>query len=245
MNDIYFNADLLGNPVKSYVAFLDVMGMQNHLTSSLKTSANFMFKFHAAILSTIKHVEESCASFTVYPIMDGAYVTTKESSHMMCFLSLLFTSLARLYLAEENTLFRFIPRGAVSYGDLYHGSDVPEDASLIFSENKEYKANLLIGKPMIKAFQYERHAAPFGIYIDDCASCRFCENEKPFYREWRWYKYAPYELNKNDEALDVGKLSKELLKVFNELANRSYSEDEVRRHKAHQRSVERYFSESD
>lgn len=45
---LFFNAAHLPLPTEQYVAWVDVMGTQTSMSTSLRTAANFMFKLHIA-----------------------------------------------------------------------------------------------------------------------------------------------------------------------------------------------------
>ena len=63
----FFDARHLGEPSNEYVAWLDVMGMQSILAYSPESAANFVFKFHDAVLKA------KSDSIHLYPVMDGIY----------------------------------------------------------------------------------------------------------------------------------------------------------------------------
>lgn len=243
MSDVYFDARMLPKSEKEYVAFLDIMGMQKHLVNSQKLSANFIFKFHAAILSAIKKCDEEKKEIRAYPIMDGAYVTAASAKTMRHFLVLLFKKLANLYLSEPKEEHRFIPRGALSYGHLHHGCDIPPDASRIFSDAENYKSCLLLGHPMVKAYQHECDAAPFGIHIDNCASCESHQDDDSFRRDWKWFKDPFFDQYDDADPVCIGCLEQELAQAFAKLAKTADSDEAVRRYSAHGRAINRYFVE--
>lgn len=243
MSDVYFDASKLPDPEKQYVAFLDIMGMQKHFVNSQKLSANFIFKFHAAILSAMKKCNKGDQEIRAYPIMDGAYITAASAKTMRQFLVSLFNKLANLYLSESKEEYRFIPRGALSYGNLHHGCDVPPEASKIFSDAESYKSCLLLGHPMVKAYQHEHDAAPFGVYIDDCSSCESRQDDDSFRRDWKWFKDSYFEQCDEDDPVCIGCLEQKLVGAFVKLAETADSDEAVRRYHAYARAIKRYFAE--
>lgn len=235
MPDLYFDTRKMGVPQKNFVAFFDIMGMQSHLNASNHISANFMFKFHAAALCAQR---DSAGDIYIYPIMDGMYATTAEALAMKHFTSLLFSSLAKVFMDEPASKHLFIPRGAISYGEVFHGREIPDDASKVFSEYKDYKKRLLIGSPMIKAYQLERAASPFGVFIDDCASCSLCETGARFTKAWKWFD----ENGPNERcAVPPQDLSEKLRHYFEDLARRATTDEEARNHSRHLRLISNYF----
>ena len=73
----YFNSQLLPEPSQEYVCFLDIMGIQSRMKKGcLAKCGNFIFKLHATILEAWR--TSGYKSVSVYPIMDGAYITSKN-----------------------------------------------------------------------------------------------------------------------------------------------------------------------
>ena len=73
MSDVFFNSKKLPNPKREYVAFVDIMGTRAHMENNVTTTANYIFKLHAAILAAWRN--EKYQNVFVYPVMDGAYIT--------------------------------------------------------------------------------------------------------------------------------------------------------------------------
>ena len=92
MKDIYFNGQYLPRAKKEYIAFIDIMGTRTHMSKSVMESANFIFKFHAAIISAWR--EQAYPGVFVYPVMDGAYITSKNKSNLIKILLRVFRVLS-------------------------------------------------------------------------------------------------------------------------------------------------------
>lgn len=183
--DLPFNGKKLGEPSDEFVAWLDVMGIQSALRRSAKIAANFVYKIHHAALAHDSNV-------TLYPVMDGIYACTKTRDEMKKFLSFVFRSVASDLIKTAKQEFRFVIRGAVAWGPVYHGRDLSPEASWTLDQHKEYKRQLLLGMPMVKAHAGEREAPPFGLYVD--ASARFADAPYPFDVWWQWYNEGDAEL---------------------------------------------------
>ncbi|MBO7616187.1 MAG: hypothetical protein J6T22_03175 [Bacteroidales bacterium] len=150
-------------PFVEYVCWLDIMGTQNSMSESFEKSANFILRFHTAVLKAA-----ISQKVRVYPVMDGVYVVVKKLDEMRATLDKIMTSLAEVFLAEKNN-HRFVVRGALARGPIQHGSKISSEISADISPRVGYKQHLLFGMPMIQAFTSEKLAPPFGIYIHESA----------------------------------------------------------------------------
>lgn len=180
MSQIYFDGTQLPKAKRKYVAFVDIMGTQSHMTRNTKTTANFIFKLHAAFLDAWKN--EKYRDVFVYPVMDGAYITAARKEDIEKIIVRVFSGIAELQIKEGNPRHRFIVRGSIAFGEVIHGHHVPYSASKVFETDLSYKNNILLGPAMISAYSGESQAAPFGVYIDDSAVGR------GFSADWKWYK---------------------------------------------------------
>ena len=112
--------------------------------------------------------------------MDGVYITSRLVTEMRNLLTYIYRA-HTIYLCDtENFKHWFMIRGAISYGSVIHGKDVPYNASTEFATRIGYKEQLLIGMPMIEAYIHERDAAPMGLYSHDS-----CNEYIP--AQWKWY----------------------------------------------------------
>lgn len=184
MAQIYFDGRQLPQAKRRYVAFVDIMGTQAHMTRSTVTAANFIFKLHAAVLDAWKN--EKYEDVFVYPVMDGAYITAARKEDIEKIIVRVFSGIAELQIGETNPTHRFIVRGSIAFGEVIHGHHVPYSASKVFEIDLGYKNNILLGPAMISAYSGEGKAAPFGVYIDDSAVDR--GNGRGFSADWKWYK---------------------------------------------------------
>jgi hypothetical protein len=102
--------------------------------------------------------------------MDGLYASAQRPETLERFLAFAFSGLARLFAFEDNGYYRFIVRGAVAYGLVYHGRDVSDAASNTLAANHSYRDQILLGMPMVWAHLGERSAPPFGISLHESAA---------------------------------------------------------------------------
>ena len=76
LTQLFFNAAHLPLPIDQYVAWVDVMGTQASMSTSLRTAANFMFKLHIAAFQAPRERAR------IYPVMDGFYAAApKQGRH--------------------------------------------------------------------------------------------------------------------------------------------------------------------
>lgn len=222
----YFNGEKFPNAQKEYVLWIDIMGTKNFMSTSLRTSSLFICKLHMAIL------EAKTENMHIYPVMDGAYITTKNQGEMRTFIKSVFTSLGELFMNESNPLHQFIVKGAIAYGPVVHGKDIPKDCNEeIIGKNTEYMTSILLGMPMIQAVKGEKQAPPFGIYCDESVRME----EKNF--SFRWYNWLSGK-NQRKALLEA------MIKYFDYCEKHSYKldydENKIREHK--KKSVE-YFED--
>lgn len=162
MDKIVINTDKM-NPSEEYVCWLDIMGTKSSMSESFEKSANFILRFHTSVLKA-----GTSKKIRVYPVMDGVYVVVRKLEDMIAFINRVMTSLAEVFLSEQNN-HRFIVKGALAKGTLQHGSKISSEVSSDIAPKVGYKQHLLFGMPMIQAFNTEKNAPPFGIYIHESA----------------------------------------------------------------------------
>ncbi len=176
----YFDSRHLPNPSKEYVAWIDVMGIQSVMSRSIQVAANFVFKLHIAAL------EAMTDGITLYPVMDGVYVTSQDKCSMEKFLRSMYSDLAKIFIEEGKERFLFLIRGAIAYGEIYHGRDIGKKASTTLSSSPEYQSHILLGEPMINAHLGERGAPPFGIFVHP--SAMGSDSSVGSDGWWRWFE---------------------------------------------------------
>lgn len=162
MDKIIVSTDKM-NPSNEYVCWLDIMGTKSSMSESFEKSANFIIRFHTAVLKAAVSKK-----VRVYPVMDGVYVVVESLDDMRDAIDKIMTCLAEVFLAETNN-HRFIVKGALATGTIQHGSKISSEVSPDMAPRIGYKQHLLFGMPMIQAFNAEKQAPPFGIYIHESA----------------------------------------------------------------------------
>jgi hypothetical protein len=102
MADIYFNERNLPKPRNEYVAFIDIMGARTHMKKSVKETVNFIFKLHSGIISEWR--QKPCKNVFVYPVMDGAYITSSNKEDIINILVRAFRSLAIDFMVVDTVV---------------------------------------------------------------------------------------------------------------------------------------------
>lgn len=238
MADVFFNERKLPRPKYEYVAFIDIMGTRTHMKKSVRESANFIFKLHSAIISAWR--EKPYKNVFVYPVMDGAYITSGNKENMANILLRVYRSLAENFLKESNGDYLYLVRGAIAYGEVIHGHNVPYEASKAFEMNLGYKDNILLGSAMITAYDSEKYAAPFGIYIDASACRGRKKGGGSFIKDWRWFDDETLKIDKDIPGAISNKIQTYLESMKDERHPLHYPVDRI---EEHIRLTEKHFGE--
>lgn len=225
----YFDARRLPPSQPAYVTWLDLMGTRATMSRSLPVVANFVFKLHAACL------DYSNDALALYPVMDGVYVVAQDQAALKGFLRSVLGALANLFLSTPERHHRFVPKAAVAFGPVIHGRDVPRESSFTLDQHPDYRASILLGLPMIQAYEGERQAPPFGVFVHESARAFAPPATPPFHCVWwPWYGSEPG-------------LSIKLLEGLNEYyasceAHSLAIQYEADRITQHRKQAEQYFS---
>ncbi len=174
----YFNAQYLPEPKEEFVCWLDIMGTKSTMSTSLKSAANFIFKLHSTI------IDHKLDGISLYPVMDGVYITSKLERELIQFLADTFTELAENFIKESNPFHKFLVKASVSFGPIIHGVSLPSAANVLFDRHTDYKKSILLGLPIVQSFLSENLAPPFGVFIHESARSTFNQ------RWWQWYRYC-------------------------------------------------------
>jgi len=116
------------------------------------------------------------------------FATSPNRNELEFFISHVFGGIATVFCRDDGKPgFHFIIRGAIAFGEIYFGKDLEMGASRTLDSNPEYKSQILLGKPIVFAFESEHKAPPFGVAIHESARQEAPEGESPFVSEWwKW-----------------------------------------------------------
>lgn len=211
-----------------YVCWLDIMGTKSSMSESFEKSANFILRFHTAVLKAA-----ISKKVRVYPVMDGVYVVVKNLDDMRAALDKIMTCLAEVFLSETNN-HRFVVKGALAKGIIQHGSKISAEIAEDIAPRVGYKRHLLFGMPMIQAFISEKQAPPFGIYIHE--SARTVGGLQGRYYYWR------RDVNFSTNASLQSQLKEELISFFDWGGKHCYYfELEESKFNEYQKRVKEYY----
>jgi hypothetical protein len=179
---LQFNAGVLPSAANEYVSWIDVMGVQSAMSRSLNITANFVFKLHVAALQAPN------AGVSLYPVMDGLYVSSPAQQAILDFLRSVFTDTAETFVGEQENLHRFVVRGALAFGPVIHGAAVPSNVSNVFNSpvRNQYKNAILLGMPMVQSHLAEKDAPPFGLFVHETARTFAPTATAPLHHVW-WH----------------------------------------------------------
>lgn len=186
---LQFASQQLPATAPEYVVWVDIMGIGPVMGRSIHMAANFIFKLHtAAVLAPAPGIR-------LYPVMDGLYASTQDQNALLAFLRSVFQQCAQTFIdtPQNEPLHRFMIRGALSYGPIIHGADVPSTAFRQaaapdpFGTRPDYKNSIMLGLPMVQAHECEQLAPPFGLYVHESARSFAPPGQQPLHHVWwRW-----------------------------------------------------------
>lgn len=179
--DLYFNSKYLPPSQGEFIAWCDGMGTGRCLSRSLHRAANSVFKLHTAF----SIAQSETTGVRCYPIMDGLYITSPSRNMMNRVLRNAFCELAKEFVHTPGTANMHMMRAGLAFGPTLHGADIPEEAFFgIFNDGREMdsktfaqsplsqvRLQVLLSPAMVLAYNAEKLAPPFGIYVDDTAKC--------------------------------------------------------------------------
>lgn len=148
-----------------YVCWIDIMGTKNIMSESIQRATNFLLKFHSYVIDATSEN----TTIKTYPIMDGIFITASEAKTMYATINNIFSKIAELFIDSDSNDHRFVIRGSIAYGEIFHGKDIEDTVCPQIAKNETYKNSLMLGLPMIQAFISEKSAPPFGIFIHESA----------------------------------------------------------------------------
>lgn len=156
----FFDNRLL-KPEKRFVAWVDLMGAENHMLTSLPQTACFVGKIHDAGLQAQKQF----TTISLHPIADGFYAVSSDWNVIRKFTARVMRSLAYLFDIESENRHRFLPRAGIAYGRFIDGKQMAI-CSDTFKGHDEYLQSVFVGCPLVWSHRAESKAPPFGIYVD-------------------------------------------------------------------------------
>jgi hypothetical protein len=221
-----------------YVAWLDLMGTSSMMRRSATIAATFIGKLHSAAIKATKNVPED--QVRLYPVIDGVYITSAAQAPLLRVLKPILKALAVNFVLEKDIVHRFMVRGAIAYGPTCEGKDLLTKENWQLNSRPEYAKSICLGVPLAQAFDAEKAAAPYGIWIHESARSFSPPGIHPLTgTHWHWWRY---QMGQHDEIL-VQCLHSQLLDYLDWCKRHStyLIYDEVRI-EHHRQLVDQYFT---
>ena len=175
---LYFDSQHLPAAKGEFVAWCDGMGTGQCLSRSLHGAANSVFKLHSAF----SIARQSLSAVRCYPVMDGVYVTSPTRGDMQKVLKSAFDELAREFINRPRIKNMHMMRAGLAFGLTLHGADISDEAFYgtyhgytttrdMFEQSSldDVRHHVLLSPAMVLAYEAERSAPPFGVFVDDSA----------------------------------------------------------------------------
>jgi len=177
--NLYFNSKHMPPPRGEFIAWCDGMGTGRCLSRSLHEAANSVFKLHSAF----SIAQSGITGVRFYPVVDGVYITSPSRNMMNKVLRNAFCELAKEFVHTPGTANMHMMRAGLAFGPTLHGADIPAEAFFgTFNDGREIEAEafaqsplsqirlqVLLSPAMVLAYNAEKCAPPFGIYVDATA----------------------------------------------------------------------------
>lgn len=181
-----------------YVAWVDLMGANSAMRRSIVIAAIAIGKLHVAALNAKHDVGRD--NVRLYPVIDGVYITADRKGPLLRTIAHMMRSLALDFCLAESALYKFMLRGAVTYGPLCEGEDLMTERNYTLVNNAGHSENICLGIPMAQAYDAESNASPFGIWIHESARAFCPEGGTPItFTHWPWWN----SLDDTDFAQDL------------------------------------------
>jgi hypothetical protein len=234
----FFNAAELPAPQMKYVAWLDIMGTDSIMRRSMDITANFLAKLHTASLQ-VQASLSSPEEVQLHPVVDGVYITTPSQRALLTQLTRTLKKLGVTFICEVEPLHCFMVRGCVAFGPVWEARALSTPSHTTLAQHQGYANHILLGPCVTQAFNGERNAAPYGIWIHESARTFGPPGVHALTcTHWHWWKRSA-----DTTARAIASALKEHLLAYLEWCkeNSTYLMYEKDRIKAHTELVRQYF----
>ncbi len=241
----YFDPRKIELSPPRYVAWVDIMGSSQLMRKSHVQSAIAIGHLSSVVLEAADYLK---FSGNIYPLVDGAYVTTTERSDLQALLKYIFKLSAINFLignTKQPGDLRII-RGSIAFGQVIEGGDICNSAKILKIYDVRYTNKVLLGAPLALAYAAESLAAPFGVWIDETAR-QFAPNIPSArtirWTNWPWWDYITGDSIVDDDCKDIERMLAEKLEKYYSWCDRNYISilyDPIRL-KDHRERARQYF----
>lgn len=171
-----------------YVGWLDLMGTNSMMRRSATIASIFIGKLHSAAIKAARACPDDAVR--LHPVIDGVYITSDAQAPVLSVLKQMLRSLALSFVLEEKIVHRFMVRGAIAFGPTCEGADLLTPENWQLNSRPEYARSICLGIPLAQAFDAEKAAAPYGIWIHESARAFAPDGTHPLTgTHWHWWKY--------------------------------------------------------
>jgi hypothetical protein len=192
----YISLKNLPNPIKQYVAWIDIMGTKSFYKKTSKSPMLYILKLHACAEAAIRTKN----GLTYYPVADGLFLTHNERAPLLTAVKEIFQGIALDVINTHKVEYRYMIRAGLAFGEINHGSDITlEEEQLPL--NNELKRSLVFGKALVDATEAEKGQPPFSVTIYDSIS-----NSEPLSvsgLEYEYYAWFNDGFDKKEEFKDA------------------------------------------
>lgn len=190
-NSLKFSSEHLQAAPHAYVAWLDLMGAQHSMSTSVQKSANFLARLHMAVERARLATD---FKGRILPINDGVFITSNRKLEIVSMVGRAMILLAANFIATPRPHDRFLLRGGIAFGPVYFGDQLTDGVGpRKFRESANFLDTLMFGPALIQAYQAEHIAPPYGIAVHESARA-FCPPDEGPFRMNHWMWWAPNEL---------------------------------------------------
>lgn len=184
----YFDVSQIAEAPVKYVAWLDLMGSESIMQRSMGVSATFLGKLHTAALRTRDEVLGTQDDVILYPIVDGVYLTSPKQASLLRAIKDIMRRCALAFIFENKPLYHFMVRCCVAVGPIVEGTALWTTSHHQLRNNPDHSKHILFGPPVAAAYFNERHASPFGVWIDTSARVQSPDGSHPLScTHWQWW----------------------------------------------------------
>jgi len=180
-----FDASKIARAENVYVAWIDLMGAGHLMSVSLEKPANALARLHMAV----DHAIAEFPGVETLPINDGVFILSPEKKVIERVVRSVMIDLAAIFISTPDPQNKFLLRGGIAYGPVYHGEAIASGLSVAKrSRHSEALSRVAFGPAIIQAYRGEGAAPPYGIAIHESARSFAAAGTTPFLMtHWLWW----------------------------------------------------------
>jgi hypothetical protein len=157
------------------------------MATSMDKAANAIARIHIA---THIAASQPGSSAQLVAINDGIFISSQNKKELCQIIRSTLMLLAGRFISKHDPQDRFLARCAIAFGPTFSGQRLADQ--LMGAQKRKPPATLqqvIFGSPVIQAYQAERHAPPYGVFVHESARAFAPNGERPFRSTlWRWWQ---------------------------------------------------------